>query len=851
MTKKLVIAEKPSVAEDIAKYLESIGEGKARKVDGSFNFANYIVTSARGHLLEQVPPEAYDPELAKWWASRAKLPFIPGEFKLAPIADGKSYLNCIKANLGLCSSVINAGDNDEEGQLLIDEILYYLGNKKPVERLTISGKDLKNIGRGFKNLKDNAHFLGWYETALFRSHADWAYGLNATRTASIYGSRKLGQVEGKPISLGRVQTPTLGLLVNNYLNIKNFKSVDYFTPWIDAEGKEGEVFRMKWEKKEDDIRVDPDGRLLDISVANAISASCKGKTATVKQIDYRPGSEQPTAPMSLLQAQSALYDELGVAGDRGLEILQSLYDKKLTSYPRTDCRDLPDDQFGDAAEVLESIKPFMMGGEITGADPKLKSKAWKAIENHHAILPIQLSAENMAAFKGMSGDERVAYTIILKSYIRQFYPAATVLNTEIIATCEGETFKAKSKQYLSYGWMSVFNEEKPNTEVQVPGGFKAGDLAPVVDGGTISSKTSPPKPFNEVSLMEAMEAIHLYVSDPKIKASLKEGEGIGTSATRASIIKTLFDRGYAKNVKKTMVPTELGIALIQSLPKELTLPDMTAGWQMVMSKISRQEASYADTFDKQKAWIVGAISGIKVAMDALPGGNGNSNPNRPPVTVDGHTEGESCPTCAASAREGKLVAFQVNKDGPNKGKLFLSCSAREAAGCDFMATPWSRPGANTANREPVIIGEHKEGAACPTCASLGRSGKLMAFQVNKEGANKGKFFLSCDSRRDTQCDFMAAPWNLPKDESELITIDGHTEGQACPHCVAAGRSGKIRAVEVTKEGPNKGAFFLSCSGWRDGCKFQAAPWSKDRNAIDFVRGRGAGPRAPSPRGARS
>lgn len=763
----LVIAEKGSVAEAISAYLQHAGEGKPNKVDGCFEFKNYVVTSARGHILEQVSPEVYDSRLEKWYASRDLLPFYPPEWKLVPKQDRDGFsskrLQVIKGALKRCDRVIHAGDADEEGQLLIDEVLYYLGNKLPVERILIKANDFSGMERAFKSAKPNSEFLGWYEYALFRSRADWAYGLNATRISSIYGGNKLPRPEGKPLSAGRVQTPVLGLVVRNHLEIENFVPVDYYTPWIDVSTDTG-AFRLNWKSEGDDDRVDADGRILKRDVAAAIAAKCLKKDAVIEEAEYKPGKENPTLPFSLTDFQSLMSKKYKVGIADSLELAQSLYDKKLATYPRTDTRYFPEDQFGEAQGILQSIAAHAFGKEIGGANFSLKSAAWdnKKIENHHGIMPVAISSQNQSALASLSDLERKAYDEIVKRYIIQFYPAAEVLNTKIKAVCEKEVFRASGKTYTKRGWLDVFalEAEGEDDAGAIPAGMVRGDRRDVVATGVKDSKTTPPKRFTQGTLAEAMESIHRYVESAEVKQKLKETDGIGTVATRPATIETLFAREYMVEKKGALYPTELGMRFVMALPKEATLPDMTAAWQVVMGKIKRQEMRYADAFDKQLDWVTKICAQIRTSLDALPsiprpGGGGAPSGPAKPDSIKGHKEGDDCPMC----KKHKIRMNFVSKDGPNKGKWFVSCEGwRE--GCKFIEGTWDRaaPAAGSSNssasNKPDNIKGHKEGDQCPTC----NKDTLRMNIVGKDGPNKGKWFISCNGWK-AGCKFMEGTWD--------------------------------------------------------------------------------------------
>lgn len=625
--KRLFIAEKPSMGATIAEYISKINSVPMKKNGSSIEVGNDIVTWQRGHFLELAFPEEYDPKFKKWtWSD---LPIIPDPWRMTIKADAAAQLKVIGSLLKGCDEVIHAGDPDAEGQALVDNVLLHFKCKKPVRRLWTPALDDKNLAKAFSSIKSNTEYQRLYQASQARSHADWLFGINMSRACTICARQ---QGADFVMSIGRVQTPTLALIVNREKEIRNFKPVDYFTPWLESSvGKSN--FQASWIPKEDDDRIDHEGRLTDRKIAEGIEAAVK-KNGQAVVSSYESNKETESAPLlfslSTLQAHASRVYGLPVA--KTLEIAQSLYDKKITSYPRTDCEYLPDSQHADAPDILSSLMkaslPVSFSNALRGARSNLKSRSFnsKKVSAHHAIAPV---GADPAKINSLSDIEKKIYFEIVKRYILQFWPVAQFMNTTVFLESAGEIFKVAGRHYLDEGWKKAFvaakdEDEDENTiagEEKVLPEMKEGDVIPVTNTGIRATTTKPPKRFTEGSLITAMENIHQYVKDPQVKKRLKGGNGdgagdnkqagIGTVATRANIIKTLFSRNFIELKKKDIVPTQTGEKVIDILPVSMTSPDMTAIWQTLMDSILDGNSTYDAFMEKQTSWLKGMINSTK------------------------------------------------------------------------------------------------------------------------------------------------------------------------------------------------------------------------------------------------
>jgi DNA topoisomerase-3 len=567
---RLFIAEKPSMARAIAE-----GLGIKKKDAGYIECANNdCVTWAFGHLLEQFNPEEYDKVFKQW--KEEYLPIVPDVWQIKPKSDSgtKKQLNIIKTLLKKYSTIINAGDPDREGQLLIDEILEYFNNKKPVHRILLSALDPKSVKHALNDIKDNKKFRPLKDEALARSRADWLVGFNLTRAMTISAQRQ--GLKGV-FSIGRVQTPTLALVVERDRLIENFKPVDYFVPKIKIEHPNG-IFEGVWLPNENNPDLDPENRLINHKAAQKIVQDLKGKAGQISQAQNQKKKVAPPLPYNLSTLQKEASAKFGFGAKQTLSLAQDLYEKKATTYPRSDCRYLPEEQHSDAKQILSKLGAQGFS-DAKNADPSLKSSAWntKKTEVHQGIIPTGEKAGSL------SGDHKKLFSLIANSYIQQFFPAMEYVSQQIITSLGNEMWKSAGKKMIAPGW-TVVGKNKSEKDTSLPDVQKH-DAVTCIDFEIDSRQTKPPARFTEGSLIEAMASVHKFVTNPQIKALLKESSGIGTDATRANIIETLFSRDYLEKHGKQIQSTKRGRALIDVTPENLTDPGTTAVWEDQLKKI--------------------------------------------------------------------------------------------------------------------------------------------------------------------------------------------------------------------------------------------------------------------------
>ncbi|MBU2818537.1 DNA topoisomerase 3, partial [Acidithiobacillus ferrooxidans] len=581
---KLFIAEKPSLGKAIAQYLpgpHKTGNG-CIECDGG----NQIVTWAFGHVFEQVEPDYYTPDdvpvtlkgKKKWrWDELPILPGTPpaGEWKLAPKDDARAQIKVIrdllkKAAACKAGSVVNAGDPDREGQLLVDEILDECHWKGPTQRIWLAALDEQSVKKALANLKDNRDYQNLKLSAQARSRADWMMGMNLTRAFTL-ANKGSGVV-----SVGRVQTPTLRLIADRDHAIEHFKPKDFFVPRIQcAKGTAAQgtaaAFWSAWQVREID-GLDGDNQLVDKAVAEKLAAKAKASGKAVVA-EYTSKEQQQAAPLgfSLAELQKTCSAKFGMSAKQTLDAAQALYeDHKCATYPRSDCRYLPEEQFGEAGRVLSGLAKLGYADLVTGpaggigADPGKKSGIWNTakVTAHHAIIPTGSMTGQL------SGDLKKVFDLIVKQYVAQFYPPYVYKATKIVLDCSSEKWVASGQVPVSAGWKAVFGglaagklseteDDSEEAPLSLPVLAK-GEVLAVTAADVQAKQTKPPARFTDGTLIEAMSNIHKFVEDPEAKKKLKETSGIGTEATRAAILETLLKRGFIERKGKQVISTQAG-----------------------------------------------------------------------------------------------------------------------------------------------------------------------------------------------------------------------------------------------------------------------------------------------------
>ncbi|MGL4937152.1 DNA topoisomerase III [Shewanella sp.] len=607
----LYIAEKPSLGRAIADVLprpHKKGEGFIQAANGD------CVSWCVGHLLEQAPPDAYHPDYKSWKFEH--LPIVPDKWQLQPKAATRSQLSVLKKLVKQATTLVNAGDPDREGQLLVDEVIAYLGvtgdKLYQIQRLLISDLNPQAVKRALSQLRSNREFIPLSTCALARSRADWLYGMNMTRAYTIQG-QKVGY-QGV-LSVGRVQTPLLGLVVRRDEDIANFQSKPFYEVLAHLTTQQQEGFSAKWQPSDACLPyMDADGRVLAKGLAQNVVNRITNQPARVTQLTSKDKQQAAPLPYSLSALQIDAAKRFGMSAKEVLDTCQSLYERhKLITYPRSDSRYLPLEQHSLAPLVLKAISQgaseLIQG--IDMPDPRLKSKAWddKKVDAHHAIIP----TEKPAQLSSLSGREKQLYLHIARQYVAQFYPAYCYRETAVQVTIAGGLFTTKARQQQSLGWKQLFVQQthqgdQPHQQPQATQQAEQDDeqdeltdlLPPLtlgqslhcLRGELVEKQTQPPKAFTDATLLSAMTGISRYVTDPEIRKILKETDGLGTEATRAGIIELLFKRGFLQRQGKTIVSTNVGRGLINSLPASATTPDMTALWEASLNGICHKEISY-------------------------------------------------------------------------------------------------------------------------------------------------------------------------------------------------------------------------------------------------------------------
>ena len=612
---RLFIAEKPSVAKAIVAELGCVtrGDGFITCKDGS------VVTWCFGHLLEQAEPDAYLPDDVPRTKKGSKvwrfedLPIYPKNWKLLPKNDKgvKKQLATIGKLLKKASLVVHAGDPDREGQLLVDEVLEHFRYTGRVQRFWVSAQDSASIRKGLTNLRDNETFDGMRLAALGRSRADWLLGMNLSRAYTL-----ARQAQGKKelIAVGRVQTSTLALVAKRDVAIRDFKPVPYFV--IKARLGGGKPFTAVWEPEESQAGIDEQKRLVDRCIAAALQQRLKAVgQATVVRCSRTPKKIAQPKAFSLADIQLGASNQFGFSAEKTLNLCQSLYEThKATSYPRTDCSFLPESQYADAKNVLAAIAKTMppLAGLVAKCDCSIQSPTWtdKKITAHHGIIPTQQAADGSK----FSDDERKIYRLIAERYLSNFLPAHEYLACSIELRIATERFSAKGRLVTKPGWKvvtSAADEDKADDEGQALPELKSGLQLPVSGIDCEEERTKPPAAFTEGTLIRAMENIHQAVNDPQSKKFLKEGDGIGTPATRAAIIAELKRKKYLEVKGKKIVATELGLHLLQVVPDVMKNPVLTALFERILREVEAGNVPLDVFIEKQKQLVINELRRLR------------------------------------------------------------------------------------------------------------------------------------------------------------------------------------------------------------------------------------------------
>ncbi|WP_294342756.1 DNA topoisomerase III [uncultured Clostridium sp.] len=630
MSKTLVLAEKPSVGRDLARVLKC-NQNKGSYIEGS----KYVVTWAMGHLVGLLDPEGYDDKYKQW--KMETLPMLPKYMKLTVLKKtGKQYNEVKKQLLRKdVSDIVIATDSGREGELVARWILEKSGVKKPCKRLWISSQTNKAILDGFKNLKDAKEYDNLYKAAVCRAEADWLVGLNVTRALTCKYNAQL--------SAGRVQSPTLAMIVNREEEIRNFKPVDYWCLNAKSRG-----FTLNW------INSKGNTSIFKEEDANTIVNKCKGQNGEVVDVKKTTKKKFSPALYDLTELQRDANKIWGYSAKQTLSIMQRLYENhKILTYPRTDSRYVTTDI---VATIPERLKAVSFGEYRKAAEQLLRTgvKANKnyvdntKVSDHHAIIP----TEEKVNLANLSTEERHIYDLVVKRFLSVLLPPYEYEQTSVTVNIAGETFTAKGNITKSKGWKALYDNFNDDEDSQELPELKKGDKLTIASVNKVKKQTTPPARFNEATLLSAMENPQKYVNMGKDAAkTLNETGGLGTVATRADIIEKLFNSFVIEKKGKEIYPTSKGMQLIDLVPEDLKSPLLTAKWESQLDNIAKGKANDKKFIGDMKNYATKLVEDVK-------GGTAKFHHD--------NATGTKCPNC------GKYLLEVKGKNG-----RMLVCQDRE------------------------------------------------------------------------------------------------------------------------------------------------------------------------------
>jgi DNA topoisomerase-3 len=675
---RLIVAEKPSVARDVASAL-----GRHRRQNGALVGSGWTVTWALGHLAELAPPDAYGEQHKKWRLET--LPILPERFKVRVNRKTREQFAVVNGLLRdpSVTEVVNACDAGREGELIFAYLYGLSGCKKPVLRLWISSLTPEAIREGFDSLRDGRSMRPLEDAARSRSEADWIVGMNATRAYSV----RFGAV-GNVLSVGRVQTPTLRLLVDREKEIEDFKPEKFWT--VHARfAREGATYDGVWFKNKQN-------RLKEKDEADKVAAKVRGGIGVVRKAEKKTVSEKPPLLYDLTELQRNANAKFGFTAERTLRVAQSLYEeRKLITYPRTSSRYLSKDIVGslkrrvEAAGALPDLASFaekLLSLSKLPANKRVVDDA--KVTDHHAIIPTgkKLSGE-------LPPDEARVYDLVARRFLAVFFPASRFENTTVITEVKKETFLSKGRVMLEAGWRALYPEGvggKKEKEPPVLPPIEVDQEWSVAKVGVKEGETKPPPRYSESALLGAMETAGRLVDDEELRQAMKD-LGLGTPATRASIIERLIKVGYVERDRKVLVPTSKGRALISLLEKsQLSSPELTARWEERLAKMEKGAERRPDFMADIRSFTTSLVEEVR-GMD----GEKVTSPsqgNRQPVGT--------CPKCGAPVVETKKA---------------YGCSAWKSRGCDFAI--WKQ-----------VSGKRLSESQAKQLLTRGRTNKLKGFR---------------------------------------------------------------------------------------------------------------------------
>ena len=682
--KTLVIAEKPSVAQDIVRALTPIA-GKFEKHEDHFESETYVVTSAVGHLVEIQAPEKFDVKRGKW--SFAHLPVIPPYFDLKPVDKTKTRLNAVvkQAKRKDVSALVNACDAGREGELIFRLIEQYAGTQKagqtiplgkPVQRLWLQSMTPQAIRDGFDKLRSNQQMQGLADAARSRSEADWLVGINGTRAMTAFNSRDGGFFL---TTVGRVQTPTLAVVVEREEQIRKFISRDYWEVHAQFDAVAGTYpgkwFNTAWKKDAEDAEKKAD-RVWTAAEAEAIVQAVKGAKATVTE-EAKPTTQASPLLFDLTSLQREANGKFGFSAKTTLSLAQSLYERhKALTYPRTDSRALPEDYLPVAKDTfnmladsgMKHLAPHALTALNNGyIKPSKRIFDNAKVSDHFAIIP------TLQAPSGLSDAEQKLYDLVVRRFMAVFFPSAEYMVTTRISTAAGHSFKTEGKVLVKPGWLAIYGKEAADEVDDAKEGDKGQNLVAVAPGekvgvGSVETKplkTRPPARYSEATLLGAMEGAGKMVDDDELREAMQE-KGLGTPATRAAIIEGLINEKYILRDGREMIPTAKAFQLMTLLRglgvEELSKPELTGDWEYKLSQMEHGKLSRED-FMRQIADMTERI--VKKAKEY----------DRDTIPGDYATLSTPCPNCGGIVKENYRRYACVGKDA--------AADDTAAAGCGF------------------------------------------------------------------------------------------------------------------------------------------------------------------------
>jgi DNA topoisomerase-3 len=692
---RLIVAEKPSVGRDLASAL-----GTYRKGKGALTGDRWTVTWALGHLAELAPPEAYGEQYKKWRLET--LPILPERFKVRVNQKTREQFAVVSNLLRdpSVTEVVNACDAGREGELIFAYLYGLSGCKKPVLRLWISSLTPEAIRDGFDSLRDGRSMRPLEDAARSRGEADWIVGMNATRAYSVRFGRP-----GNVLSVGRVQTPTLRLLVDREKEIEDFKPEKFWT--VHARfAREGVTYDGVWFKNKQ-------GRLEEREVAEEIAAKVQGGTGVVRKAEKKTASEKPPLLYDLTELQRNANARFGFTADRTLRAAQALYEeKKLITYPRTSSRYLSKDMVGglkkrvEAAGAPPDLAPFaekLLGLSKLPVSKRIVDDA--KVTDHHAIVPTGKKSPG-----GLPPDEARVYDLVARRFLAVFFPAARFENTTVVTEVRNETFLSKGRVVLEAGWRALYPDGvggKKEKEPPVLPPIEAGQEWRVAKVGVKEGETKPPPRYSESALLGAMETAGKFVEDEELRQAMKES-GLGTPATRAATIERLIKVGYVEREKKVLVPKTKGRALISLLEgSPLSSPELTAQWERRLAEMERGAEKRPDFMADIGSFVTSLVAGVRTIE-----GERLASPTR------SHEPLGACPKCGSAVVETKKA---------------YSCSAWKASGCDFAI--WKQ-----------VSGKRLSEAQAKQLLKSGRTGQLKGFRSKAGRPYSAALKLDGDNR---------------------------------------------------------------------------------------------------------